>query len=251
MAAVDDGITVTWRNLITYRRIPQALVFATIQPIIFVLLFRYVFGGAIQVPGLPYVDFMVPGVFVQAVAFGAVGSAITLADDVNNGLIDRFRSLPMARSAVLVGRTTAELCRNMFVVSLMAAVGVLVGFRFHAGWLPFLCGIGLLLLFGYTLSWVFSYLGLSAPNGEVAQAKTFPLLFPLVFASSAFVPVESMPGWLQVFSRNQPVSVTVDAARALMLGGPTTSRVIKALAWSLVILLVAVVAAVRRYNRAT
>lgn len=248
--AVADGLTVTWRNLLTYTRIPQALVFATVQPVMLVLLFRYVFGGAIQVPGLDYVDFMVPGVFVQAVAFGAMGTAITLADDTSKGLIERFRSLPMARSAVLVGRTSAELCRNVFVVTLMAVIGFLIGFRFYAGFGSFLGGIVLLLLFGYALSWAFAALGLSAPNAEVAQAKSFPLLFLLVFASSAFVPVESMPGWLQAFARNQPVSVTVDATRSLMLGGPTTELVLKGVAWSIVILVGAAVFSVRSYQRA-
>jgi ABC-2 type transport system permease protein/oleandomycin transport system permease protein len=247
--AVRDGATVTWRNLIGYVRIPQALVFSTVQPIVLVLMFRYVFGGAIRVPGLDYVDYMIPGVFAQAIAFGAVGTAIALADDMQKGLIERFRSLPMARSAVLAGRTTAELCRNVLVIAIMAVVGVLVGFRYHTNALAFLAGILVLLLFGYALSWVFATVGLSAANAEVAQAKSFPLLFPLIFASSAFVPVATMPGWLQAFARNQPVSVTIDAARALMLGGPTAMPVIKALAWCLGLLIVASTVAVRQYHR--
>ncbi len=248
--AAADGWTLTWRNLIAYTRIPQALVFSTIQPIVLVLLFRYVFGGAIQVGDIPYVDFMIPGVFAQAISFGAVGTAIALADDMHKGLIERFRSLPMARSAVLVGRTSAEFVRNVFVVALMAVVGFLVGFNYHVGLLAFLAGILLLLVFGYSLSWVFTSVGLTAANAEVAQAKAFPVLFPLIFASSAFVPVDTMPGWLQAFARNQPVSVIIDAARALMIGGPTADLVVKAVAWSAVILLAASAYGVHLYRKA-
>ncbi|HEV2071807.1 MAG TPA: ABC transporter permease [Acidimicrobiales bacterium] len=248
--AVADARALTWRNLLTYLRLPQLVVFSTIQPIMFVLIFRYVFGGAIQAPeGASYVDFLMPGIFVQSVAFGAVGTGIGLADDMGKGIIERFRSLPMAGSAVLTGRTTADLVRNVFVVVLMVVVGFLVGFRVGTGPLSFLAGIGVLLLFGYSLSWVFSLVGLSASNAETAQAAAFPTLFPLVFASSAFVPVESMPGWLQAFAANQPVSVTVDAARALMLGGPVTSPVLRSLAWSAAILVIFVPLAVARYRR--
>ncbi len=248
--AVADGWTITWRNLIAYTRIPQAIVFSTIQPIVLVLLFRYVFGGAIQTGDVPYVDFMIPGVFAQAISFGAVGTAVALADDMHKGLIERFRSLPMARSAVLVGRTSAELVRNTFVVAMMSVVGFLVGFNYHTQLLGFLAGILLLLLFGYALSWVFTSVGLTAANAEVAQAKAFPILFPLIFASSAFVPVETMPGWLQAFARNQPVSVIIDAARALMIGGSTAELVLKALAWSAAILVAASAYGVHRYRKA-
>ena len=249
--AVADGWTVTWRNLIAYTRIPQAIVFSTIQPIVLVLLFRYVFGGAIRTGDIPYVDFMIPGVFAQAISFGAVGTAVALADDMHKGLIERFRSLPMARSAVLVGRTSAELVRNAFVIAMMSVVGFLVGFDYHTSLLGFLAGILLLLLFGYALSWVFTSVGLSAANAEVAQAKAFPILFPLIFASSAFVPVETMPGWLQAFARNQPVSVIIDAARALMIGGaPTAELVVKALVWSAVVLVAASAYGVHRYRKA-
>ncbi len=249
--ALSDALALTWRNLLTYLRLPQLVVFSTIQPIMFVLIFRYVFGGAIQAPpGESYVNYLMPGIFVQTVAFGAVGTGIGLAEDLHKGLIERFRSLPMARSSVLAGRTAADLVRNMFVVVLMALVGFLVGFRIGAGVLPFLGGILVLLLFGYALSWIFALVGLGAANAETAQATMFPLLFPLVFASSAFVPVASMPGWLQAFAHNQPVSVTVDAVRTLMLGGPTTSVVLRSLVWSLGILVVFVPLAVRRYRRA-
>jgi ABC transporter DrrB family efflux protein len=246
---VSDTLAITGRNLLTYVRLPQLVVFSTIQPIMFVLIFRYVFGGAIQTPAGSYVDFLMPGIFVQTVAFGAIGTGVGLAEDLGKGLIERFRSLPMASSAVLGGRTTADLIRNVFVVTLMAVVGFLVGFRVHTSPGSFLVGILLLLLFGYAVSWGFALVGLSAPNAETAQATSFPLLFPLVFASSAFVPLETMPGWLQGFAGNQPVTVTVDAVRALMLGGPVGRPVLESLAWSLGLLAVFAPLAVRCYRQ--
>jgi ABC-2 type transport system permease protein/oleandomycin transport system permease protein len=248
--ATADTVTIAQRNLITLRRVPQLLIFSTIQPVIFVLLFRYVFGGAIHVPGQSYVDFLMPGVFAQTVAFGAMNTAIGLATDMNTGLIERFRSLPMARSAVLAGRTLADAVRNVLVVALMAAVGFLVGFRVHTNVVAFLGAMALLVLFGYALSWVFAAVGLAVGDPETAQAAAFPVMAPLVFASAAFVPVASMPGWLQPFARNQPLSVVVDASRDLVLGGPTTTHVLQALAWCAVILAVAAPLAVRRYRRA-
>lgn len=248
--AVADTVTIAQRNLITLWRVPQLLVFSTVQPVIFVLLFRYVFGGAIQVPGQSYVDFLMPGVFAQTVAFGAMNTAIGLATDVNTGLIERFRSLPMARSAVLAGRTLADAVRNVLVVVLMATVGFAVGFRVHTNMFGFLGAMALLVLFGYALSWIFAAVGLAVGNPETAQAAAFPVMAPLVFASSAFVPVNSMPGWLQPFAENQPLSVVVSASRDLVLGGPTSTHVLQALAWCAVILAVAAPLAVRRYRRA-
>jgi ABC transporter DrrB family efflux protein len=248
-SAISDGLALAGRTLRAYVRLPQLVIFSTIQPVIFVLLFRYVFGGSIQVPGVPYVEYLMPGVFVQAMTFGAMATAVGLAEDVHKGLIERFRSLPMARSAVLVGRTAADLVRNVFVVVLMAAVGFLVGFRVHTGVAPFVGALLLMLLFGYSLQWLFATVGLLAPNAETAQAAGFPLLVPLTFASSAFVPVESMPGWLQAFAEHQPVSVMANAARALVLGGPTADLVWQSLAWSLGILAVAASLAVRRFRR--
>ncbi|HET7654522.1 MAG TPA: ABC transporter permease [Acidimicrobiales bacterium] len=247
--AVADGLTVTWRNLIGYIRIPEAMFFSSIQPIMFVLLFRYVFGGAIHIPGFDYVDFLLPGIFVQTVMFGAIGTAIGLAEDLQKGLIERFRSLPMAHSAVLAGRTTADLVRNVFVVLLMTAVGYLVGFNVHTNVLLFLAGFALLLAFGYALCWGFTIVGLTAPNSETAQLMSFPILFPFTFASSAFVRVETMPGWLQAFARNQPVTALVDATRALMLGGPTTEPLAKAILWTGGLLLALVPLAVHRYRK--
>ncbi|MGH8983578.1 MAG: ABC transporter permease [Acidimicrobiia bacterium] len=250
IGAVRDTLAVARRNLIGYRRVPQLLVFSTIQPVVFVLMFRYVFGGAIQVPGIPYVDFLMPGIFAQTVVFGSMGTAIGLATDLKLGLIERFRSLPMARSAVLAGRTLADLVRNVFVVALMAAVGFAVGFRVHTNALAFIGAMLLILLFGYAFSWIFATVGLVVGDAETAQAASFPVMAPLVFASTAFVPLESMPGWLQVFAEHQPVSVTVDAVRALVLGGPTASHVLQALAWCIGILAVAAPLAVSRYRRA-
>jgi ABC transporter DrrB family efflux protein len=249
--AISDALGVTWRNLIGLRRTPQLLVFSTIQPVMFVLLFRYVFGGAIEVPGgIPYVDFLMPGIFVQATVFGAIGSAIGMAADLKSGLLERFHSLPMARSAVLAGRTSADLARNTFVVALMAAVGFAVGFRVHTDALGLVAGLLLLLLFAYALSWVFVTVGLAVGDPETAQAASFPVMAPLVFASSVFVPVETMPEWLQAFAEHQPVSITADAVRALMLGGPTAEYVLQSLAWSFGILLVFAPLAVRRFRRA-
>jgi ABC-2 type transport system permease protein len=239
------------RNLIAYRRVPQLLVFSTIQPVIFVLMFRYVFGGAINVPGrIPYVDFLMPGIFVQTVVFGSLAAAIGLATDLKSGLLERFRSLPMARSAVLTGRTLADLVRNVFVAALMAVVGFGVGFRIHNGAPRFLGGMVLVLLFGYVMAWVFATVGLAVGDPETAQAAAFPVLAPLVFASSAFVPVSSMPGWMQAFARHQPVSVTVSAVRDLVLGTPAGSDVLQALAWMVGIVAVFAPLAVRRYRQA-
>jgi ABC transporter DrrB family efflux protein len=246
--ALSDTFTITKRNLLAVTRIPEALFFSTVQPIMFVLLFRYVFGGAISTPGTSYVNYLMPGIFVQTVAFGAVSTSIGLAEDLQKGLIERFRALPMARSAVLAGRTSADLVRNIFVVIIMTAVGFLVGFRPTTGVLPYLAGVLLILLFAYSLSWGFAVIGLSAPNSETAQVMSFPLLFPLTFASSAFVPVDKMPSWLQGFATYQPVSVTVSACRALMLGGPTASWVIQTVAWTVGFLIVLVPLAVHRYR---
>ncbi|MDP9071073.1 MAG: ABC transporter permease [Actinomycetota bacterium] len=248
--AVSDTLAITGRNLLTIVRLPQLLVFSTIQPVIFVLLFRYAFGGAIDTGPVRYVDYLMPGIFAQTVAFGAMGTGVGLAEDLQKGLVERFRSLPMARSAVLAGRIVSDLLRNVFVVALMAAVGFAVGFRVHTGMAAFLAGLALLLLFGCGMSAAFALVGLSVPNGEAAQAAAFPVLAPLVFASSAFVPVATMPGWLQAFAEHQPLSVVVDAIRALVLGGPTATPVLQSLAWTVALVAVFGPLAVRRYRRA-
>jgi ABC transporter DrrB family efflux protein len=253
---VRDALAIAGRNLIAYRRVPQLLVFSTIQPVIFVLLFRYVFGGAVRsIPGVPYVDYLIPGIFVQTTVFGVIATSVGLAADVKSGLLERFRSLPMARSAVLVGRTLADLTRNVFVVTLMTAVGFAVGFRVHTSVTALLLGMLLVLWFGYALSWIFATVGLTVGDPETAQAAAFPVMAPLVFASSVFVPVSSMPGWLQPFAEHQPVSVTATAVRALVVGGDvigvsTASYVLRSLAWGVGILLVFGPLAVWRYRRA-
>jgi ABC-type multidrug transport system permease subunit len=190
--AGGDAVTMAWRNLLNIKRNPQLLVFATIQPVIFVVMFRYVFGGAIQgsLPaGQTYVNFLMPGIFVQTIVFGALTTGVGLADDLSKGLIDRFRSLPMARSAVLVGRTLADFVRNFFVVILMCIVGFIVGWTIGTNVWGLLGAIGIILAFSYALSWVFAIVGLTVKDAETAQAVSFPILAPLVFASSAFVPV--------------------------------------------------------------
>jgi ABC-2 type transport system permease protein/oleandomycin transport system permease protein len=249
--ALRDTFAITQRNLIAYRRVPQLLVFSTIQPVIFVLMFRYVFGGAIKLPGpIPYVDFLMPGIFVQTVVFGAIATAIGLATDMKSGLMERFHALPMARSAVLTGRTMADLARNVFVVILMMIVGFLVGWRIHTNVLALLAGAFLVLLFGYAMSWIFATVGLAVGDPETAQAAAFPVLAPLVFASSAFVSPDKMPGWLQVFANHQPVSATASAVRALVNGGPTATYVWQSVAWCVAILVVFAPIAVRLYRRA-
>ena len=249
--AIADTKAIAWRNLVTLRRLPQLLIFSTIQPVIFVLLFRYVFGGAIHIPGVDYVNYLMPGIFAQTVTFGAIQTGVGLAEDLHKGLIERFRSLPMARSAVLAGRTLADLVRNVFVVALMIIVGYMVGFRVQTGVLGLLAGVAVILLFGFSLTWIFAAIGLSAPNAETAQAMSFPILAPLVFASSAFVAVDTMPGWLQPFATYQPVSMAVDAVRSLMLGGQfhDPAKVLGSLAWSIGIVAVFAPLAVRVYRR--
>jgi ABC transporter DrrB family efflux protein len=249
-ALVRDTMAIAQRNLIAYRRIPQLLVFSTIQPVIFVLMFRYVFGGAIDTGPIPYVDYLMPGIFVQTVVFGAIATAIGLAADLKSGLMERFHALPMARSAVLGGRTIADLTRNVFVVTLMMVVGFLVGWRIHTNVFALVAAAALVLLFGYAMSWIFATIGLAVGDPETAQAAAFPVLAPLVFASSAFVQVSSMPGWLQVFAEHQPVSATASAVRALTIGGPTADFVWQSVVWDVGILLVFAPIAVRLYRRA-
>ena len=248
---VADIITMAKRNILAVLRTPEALFFTTLQPIMFVLLFTYVFGGAIHVPGGHYINFLMPGVFVQTVIFGAMSAASGLSEDLHKGLIERFRALPMSRSAVLAGRTTADLVRNVFIVTLITVVGYIVGFRIGTNFGLFLCGALIVLIFAYSLGWGFATVGLTASNAETAQVMAFPILFPLTFASSAFVPVSSMPGWLQAFAKHQPVTQVVDAARSLMVGGVThdTSSIYQALAWCAGLLIVLVPLAVSKFRK--
>ena len=250
LGALRDTRAVIQRNLIQYIRIPQLLVFSTIQPIVFVLMFRYVFGGSIDTGPIPYVDYLMPGIFLQVVVFGSLATAVGLATDLKSGLMERFHALPMWTPAVLVGRTIADLIRNVFVVILMMLVGFLVGWRIHTSLLALVPGVLVVLLFGYAMSWIFATVGLAVKDPETAQAAAFPVLAPLVFASAAFVQVDNMPGWLQGWAGNQPVSVTAEAVRALTIGGPTSSLVIKSILWSIAIIAIFAPIAVRLYRRA-
>jgi len=254
----SDTATLTRRNILAVTRIPEALFFSTVQPIMFVLLFRYVFGGAIHTDATSYVNYLMPGIFVQTVAFGSVSTSIGLAEDLQKGIIERFRALPMSRGAVLLGRTTADLLRNIFVIVVMTVVGLLVGFRPTTGVASYLAGVLLILFFAYALSWGFAIVGLSAPNSETAQVMSFPLIFPLTFISAAFVPLSSMPSWLQGFATYQPFSVTVSACRSLMVGAASTGTgkstsfwVWQSLAWTVALLIVFVPLAIRKYRTRT
>lgn len=248
--ALADGWVLAKRSLIHTKRSPDLLVFATIQPVIFVLLFRYVFGGAIgQSDGASYVNFLMAGIFVQTVAFGAVLTGLGLAEDLQKGLVDRFRSLPMSRSAVLTGRTVADLVRNAFIVLVMLLVGLLVGFRPEAGLPGWAGAVGLMMLFGYSFSWIAATIALLIRSVEAVQSVGFIWLFPLTFASSAFVPTQSMPGWLRAFADNQPVTLVVDTVRALLLDQPVGPEGWQALAWCLGILVICVPLSVSLYGR--
>lgn len=252
--AARDAWTVTRRNLKHFIRQRRLLVFSTIQPVMFVILFAFVFGGAIGevlAPGVDYIDFLLPGIFVQSTAFRMTQTAVGLAEDLERGVIDRFRSMPMARSAVLLGRTLADLVRSLAVIVLMVGIGVLIGFRFQVGVVPALGSILIVGAFGFAMSWIFTYVAMTVPGAEAAQSAGFVTVFPLVFASSIFVPIETMPGWLEAFARVSPVTLTADAARALAIGGPTAGPVLGTLAWTAGLLLVFVPLSVARYRRIT
>jgi ABC transporter DrrB family efflux protein len=246
---VRDVVTLARRNLLALIRVPTALVFMVIQPVMFVLLFRYIFQALGAFTGGNYVNFLVPGILVQTTIFGAVGTAIGLAEDLQRGLIERFKALPMARMAVLAGRTLADSARNVIVLIIITGVGFLVGFRPHGGIFSYLAACLVMLLFAYCLSWGFAFVGLAAPNSETAQAMTFPLIFPLTFASTVFIPLASLPTWLQGFANNQPVSQTTDAVRALMSGTPAGSSVWVSLAWSIGLVAVLAPLAVNQFRK--
>jgi ABC transporter DrrB family efflux protein len=247
--AASDTFVLSKRSLFKIRRQPDLLIGFTVQPVMFVLLFVYVFGGAISTPGYSYVDFLIPGIIVQNIAFGGFVTALGLNEDLHKGLIDRFRSLPMARAAVLAGRTLADVVTNFLSVIVLIVTGLIIGFSFHASALEIVGGIGLLLLFGYAFSWVFALLGLLVSSPESANSVGFLAVFPLTFISSAFVPVESMPSALQWFAEINPFTIMVDAMRALWVGAPAGNNVWGAFVWSLVILAVFAPLAVARYRR--
>jgi ABC-2 type transport system ATP-binding protein len=250
-SAIGDAVVVTGRNMRHFIRQPQLLIFSTIQPIMFVLLFVYVFGGAVSgsLPaGVKYVDFLLPGIFVQSVTFRASQTAIGLSEDLERGVVDRFRSMPMARSAVLLGRTVADLVRNVLIIGLMIVVGYVVGFRFHGGVSGALASIAVVAAFGFALSWIFAFLGLTVRGAEAAQSAGFVVTFPLVFASSVFVPVSTMPHWLQAFAKASPVTLTADAARSYALTGAPASLGAAA-AWIGGVLFLFIPLCVWRYRR--
>jgi ABC transporter DrrB family efflux protein len=249
MNAIADTLVLAKRGLLRIPRQPDLLIGFTIQPVMFVLLFVYVFGGAIQTPGYDYVDFLMPGIITQSIAFGGFVTALGLSDDLKKGLIDRFRSLPMSRAAVLAGRTLADLATNALSLVVLVTVGVIVGFSFHNSVGEVVAGFALLLLFGYAFSWVFACIGLFVSSPEAANAVGFTAIFPLTFASSAFVPVDSMPDWLQKFAEVNPITVMVDAIRALWLGAPAGNSIVGALAWTAGFIAVFAPIAILRYRR--
>ncbi len=247
---VTDTLVVAERNLVRIQRAPDLLLAFTVQPVMFVLLFVYVFGGAINTPGYSYEDFLLPGIIVQNIAFGGFVTALGLNEDLHKGLIDRFRSLPMARPAVLAGRTLADVVTNTLSVLVLVVTGLIIGFSFDASPLEIVGGLGILLLFGYAFSWVFAWLGLLVSSPESANSLGFIAVFPLTFISSAFVPVESMPGGLQWFAEINPFTVVVDAMRELWIGAPAVGNsVLGAVLWSLAIMAIFAPLAVARYRR--
>jgi ABC transporter DrrB family efflux protein len=246
---VSDTLIIAERNLVRLPRAPDLLLAFTVQPIMFVLLFRYVFGGAINTGGIPYVEFLIPGIIVQNIAFGGFVTALGLNEDVHKGLIDRFRSLPMARPAVLAGRTLSDVATNLLSVCVLLITGVIIGFSFHAGVLEVIAGFGLLLLFGYAFSWVFALVGLLVSSPEAANSAGFIAVFPLTFISSAFVPTQRMPSVLRAFADVNPFTIVVDAMRHLWIGQPAGNYVWGAVVWALVIIAVFAPLAVARYRR--
>jgi ABC-2 type transport system permease protein/oleandomycin transport system permease protein len=251
LLAVRDTAAVARRNLLRIWRTPRLLVIGTLQPALLLLLFRYVLGGAIRVPGVSYVNYVVPAIFVEAVLIGCMTTSIGLAQDLQSGIIDRFRSLPMARPAVLAGRTLADLVRNTLSLVIMVALGLAVGFRFRSSGVAILAGMVVVLVFGYAFTWVYATIGLATKDPETAQVAGILPFFILMFASNAIVPLPTLPGWLQPFARNQPLSVTVTSVRALLEGGPAAHWVWQTLLWSVAIFAVFFALSLRLYHRST
>jgi ABC transporter DrrB family efflux protein len=255
--ALGDGLVVTWRNLKRIPRIPELAIFAILQSIMFVLLFAFVFGGAIPLPGGgSYREFLMPGIFAQTIIFAAATTAVGMTDDLNKGIIDRFRSLPMARSAVLSGRTLSDVVYNGGILIVLMLSGFAVGWRVHTGVVAFLAGVALLLLFTFAMSWVGVWLGLSVPTVEVAQQVGFIVLFPLTFVSNIFVPPQTLPSWLQPIAEWNPASVLTAAVRELWgnpnpyagAGFPAQHPILLTLIWVAVLLAVFAPLGVRRYR---
>jgi ABC-2 type transport system permease protein/oleandomycin transport system permease protein len=246
---LSDTAVMAERNLVRLPRSPDLLIGFTIQPVMFVLLFVYVFGGAISTPGYDYVDFLIPGILVQNIAFGGFYTALGLAEDLTKGLIDRFRSLPTARASVLAGRALSDVVTNSIAIVVLLGTGLIIGFRFDAGVASILAGVGLLLLFGFAFSWIFALIGMSVSSPEAANGIGFTIIFPITFISSAFVPVESMPAALQWFAEINPITIVVDAMRALWLGVPAGDNVWGAVLWCLALIAIFAPLAVRKYRR--
>ncbi len=247
---LNDVSAMTRRNLLRLFRTPQVIVFATIQPVIFVLLFNFVFGGSVQfAPGIDYIDFLIPGILVQTSLFAAGNTAIGLTDDLQKGAIDRFRSLPMHHSAVLIGRTNADALRAALTMTIVVLVGFVIGFRTD-NYGGLVLGVLLAIFLSYAFNWIFAAFALYVKDPEAAQAGAFLPVFPLVFAASTFAPVDNMPGWLQPFADNQPVTVTVDAVRALTQGTSATGNALASIGYSLAILAIAVPIATRKFKKA-
>ncbi len=252
MNALNDAVTEAMRHLRVIPRNIELLIFATIQPIMFVLLFAYVFGGSIVIPGFEdYNQFLMPGIFAQSVVFGSAFTSIGLAEDLQKGLIDRLRSLPIAQSAVLVGRTISDLARNLLTFFVMLAVAMLIGFRFEGSLLDATAATGLLLFFSYALSWVQALIGLSVKSVEAANSAGFIWMFPMTFVSSAFVDTSTMPSWLQAIADANPFTIVTNAARALYNGLPVGNDAWWALAWSVGIVAVFATLSIRRFNSAS
>jgi ABC transporter DrrB family efflux protein len=259
--ALADGAMVAKRNLIKTKRLPDVLVWTTMSPIMFVLLFSYVFGGSIRIPGIDYREFLMAGIFAQNIIFGASFTGVGLADDITKGVIDRFRSLPMARSAVLVGRTASDVVNNAIAITVMAIAGLIVGWRIHTNVFQALGGFLLLLLFAYAISWIMAFIGLKVRSVEVVNNASFMFIFPLTFIANTFVPSQNLPGALKTFAEWNPVSSLAQAARdafgnvspflkdtnAWSLHNP----VLYVLIWVAVILAIFVPLSVRQYERAT
>jgi ABC transporter DrrB family efflux protein len=248
MNTLSDIGVMTRRNMLRYIRLPQLLVFNALLNVVLLLLFNYVFGGAIQTGGIAYIQYFLPGFMVQTVVFGSTQTSVGLAEDLAKGMIDRFRSLPMSRVAFITGRVIADAVRYTILITLIIIVGSIMGFRFENGVLPILAGVVLIILFGIALTWVGVFIGTTVKDVETAQVAGFVWVFPLVFASSLYVPIETMPSWLQVFAKINPVTPMVDTMRALSLGGSISASLWKTLVWDGALILVFLTLALRRYK---
>ena len=248
--AITDTMLMTKRNLLHYVRVPQIIAFAVIQPIMFTVLFVYVFGGAINT-GVSYVDFLIPGIIVQTVVFGSMGSGINIAEDMQKGIMDRFRSLPIARGTVLAARVLTDTLRNALSVFIMAGVGFLMGYRFHGLWGDAALAVGMCVLIGLAFGWIATCIGLLVKDTQTAEIAGFTWVFPVVFASSIFVPVATMPAWLEWVAARNPITYAADAVRGWSLASPDFDAAIAASVWCVVLIAIFSTIAVWRFRRLT